>query len=259
MKVKQKSFLSFFSESSKIIILGYFCLTVALIFIGVRLPSFYITMPSESRTLQVQGFAKKSVPADSARWNLILEVSHQDYPTALLQAANESDIIIGFLEKNGFENNKDIEKQLPSIQIEALPSSLQNAPEGPLYTIQIPVTVTSRDIHKIRATYPLSEELILRGIFLKENNIYYGLQTPNAYQRHQEKLHAAALENAEKVAKYIAKKAGIELGAIRTIHYDSMKINGQMHDQTEQTLEKTIVPTKQLSLAATVTYTIHPQ
>ena len=122
MKIKLKPFFSYFSKSSKIIILGFFFLIAALIFIGARLPSSYFTTSLESRTLQVHGFAQKSVPTDYACWNLILEVTHQDYPTALLQAENESDIILGFLEKNGFENDKEIEKQLPSVLKQKPPS-----------------------------------------------------------------------------------------------------------------------------------------
>lgn len=141
---------------------------VAIIVAGFALRSGIITFKDRDRQVSVKGLSEREVKADKVTWPLVYKEMGDD-PTAMYEALEQKNAAIVEFLKAGGVKDEEISINPPSIT-DRQDNDWSDAAASGRYKATGVVTVTSKDVDKVRKLMSRQGELMKQGIPLIDEN-----------------------------------------------------------------------------------------
>jgi hypothetical protein len=189
---------------------------VGIIVMGYLLKCGMDNFTNKDRFVSVKGLAEQEVLADKVVWPLAYKDIGNDLVTLYTNINNKNKTIVGFLKSKGV-NDSEISVTPP--QLVDLKAERYNTNPSPFrYNITSVITVTSKNVNKIRKMMGEQSELLRQGIAVSggsdfQYNVSYLFTGLNSLKP---KMIEVATKNARAVAEKFAKDSGSKLGKIQS-------------------------------------------
>ncbi len=187
-------------------------IAVGLLLLGWMIKGGINDFKDKERNVTVKGLAEMEVPADKVTWPLTFKDIGNDLVVLYTNMEKKNDAIVKFLKANGIEEN-EISMAPPEVidlQAERYYSS-ENKPYR--YNATSVITVTSRDVDKVRRLMAKQTELLKQGIAIGNNFVSYEFTGLNDIKP---QMIEEATKNARAAAEKFAKDSNSKLGKIRS-------------------------------------------
>jgi hypothetical protein len=191
-------------------------LAIGLALMGTILKSGVDNIAFKDRFVSVKGLAEKEVMADKVVWPLSYKDVGNDLVTLYNNIQNKNKAIVGFLKSKGVN---DTEIDISSPQVVDMSADRYSANQSPYrYNVTSVITVTSKDVKKIRQIMTQQSELLRQGIAIAGGSDYqynpvYSFTGLNTLKP---KMIEEATKNARAVADKFADDSGSKLGKIQS-------------------------------------------
>jgi uncharacterized protein len=189
---------------------------VGIIVMGYLLKCGMDNFTNKDRFVSVKGLAEQEVLADKVVWPLAYKDIGNDLVTLYTNINNKNKTIVSFLKSKGV-NDSEISVTPP--QLVDLKAERYNSNPSPFrYNITSVITVTSKNVNKIRKMMGEQSELLRQGIAVSggsdfQYNVSYLFTGLNSLKP---KMIEVATKNARAVAEKFAKDSGSKLGKIQS-------------------------------------------
>jgi hypothetical protein len=189
---------------------------VGIIVMGYLLKCGMDNFTNKDRFVSVKGLAEQEVLADKVVWPLAYKDIGNDLVTLYTNINNKNKTIVSFLKSKGV-NDSEISVTPP--QLVDLKAERYNSNPSPFrYNITSVITVTSKNVNKIRKMMGEQSELLRQGIAVSggsdfQYNVSYLFTELNSLKP---KMIEVATKNARAVAEKFAKDSGSKLGKIQS-------------------------------------------
>ena len=190
----------------------------ALVALGIVLLGWFIKsgisdIANKDRKVNVKGLAEQEVEADKVTWPIVSKEMGNNLPELYDKIGATQAKIKSFLQRNGI---KDDELTVNAPQVVDLQAEQYNNNFKPYrYIITSVITVTSRQVSKVRAIIARQGDLLKEGIAIidggYENPIKYEFVS---FREMKPKMMQEAIENAEKTAQQFAENSHSRLNKI---------------------------------------------
>lgn len=163
------------------------------------------------RYVTVKGLVEKIEKADRGTWEISFKVSGNDLNQLYQKLSHDSDLVQNFVQQAGF-NQTEISVSSPRVT----DLHAREYGSGPLsperYLIEHSVFVNSLKVDALNVLSGKTGDLIRQGVSVSRSEAKYYLDKFNDLRPH---LIAAAIKNAQEIAKSFAKTTGSNVGGIR--------------------------------------------
>ena len=190
----------------------------ALVALGIVLLGWFIKsgisdIANKDRKVNVKGLAEQEVEADKVTWPIVSKEMGNNLPELYDKIGATQAKIKSFLQRNGI---KDDELTVNAPQVVDLQAEQYNNNFKPYrYIITSVITVTSRQVSKVRAIIARQGDLLKEGIAIidggYENPIKYEFVS---FREMKPKMMQEAIEHAEKTAQQFAENSHSRLNKI---------------------------------------------
>ena len=202
-------------------------IAVSIVVAGFALRSGIVTFKDRDRQVSVKGLAEKEVKADKVTWSLVYKELGND-PTEMykiLQQKNQT--VVRFLKEGGL---KDAESSVnPPAVTDREANDYNSTPTPFRYKATSTITITSRDVEKVRALMNRQSELMRSGIPLITDefgalNVTYDFTGLNEIKP---AMVEEATKNAWATANQFANDSGSKIGPIRSASQGQFSIENR--------------------------------
>ncbi|MCM1521892.1 MAG: SIMPL domain-containing protein [Muribaculaceae bacterium] len=203
---------------SKIIATGLIALSV--IILGFTLKAGIDNIAYRDREVTVRGLAEREVKANLVTWPITYSLAGNDLMTIYDKVSNNNKIIVDFLTSNG----------IPREEISVNPPDTYDRASNRYgsdsfnynYAISCTVTVTTRQVDKVRELLNRQSDLLKEGIPFSNSYINYQFTGLNDIKP---EMIAEATKNARAAATQFAKDSESRLGKIKTASQGQFSID----------------------------------
>lgn len=222
------------------IVIGMLCL-------GITLKSGIDHFTEKDRKVTVKGLAEQEVAADKVTWPIQTKEIGNDLPSLYSKINKTTATIKQFLTKNGIKN-EEISVNAPTV-IDLNAERYGDNNRGYRYNITSTITVSSREVDKVRQLIARQGELLQEGIAIVDG----GYDAPAiryeyvSFKEMKPKMMTEAIENAEQTAKQFAENSHSKINKIITADQGQFSIDNR--DENTPYIKKVRVVT-------TVTYSL---
>ncbi len=219
-------------------------IAAAIVVFGLLVKAGADNFTNKDRRVTVKGLSEMEVPADQVTWAITTVETGNDLQQVYSNATNKIDKVYRFLASNGIHDG-DIIVGTPLVtDNEADRWSADRIPYR--YKIKTVVTVSSREVDKVRGLISRQGELLKEGVAIlgSEYNdpISYDFVS---FQEMKPKMMEEAIANATLTAKQFAKNSGSRLGKIVSADQGQFSINSKDANNPQ---------IKKLRVVTTITY-----
>ncbi len=191
-------------------------ITAILVALGLIIASMIIAssiryFKDSDRSVEVKGLAEKLVKADQASWQITLSASSIDLKGIYSAIKNEQNILIDFVNKQGF-TDVNITKQPISIRDNYADSMQMDSKKSLRYSATAMVIIMSLDVNKIANAVQNTNSLVESGVIISYSDVSYLYNGLNSIKT---EMLNEALANAKIAGEQFAKQSGSHLGAIK--------------------------------------------
>jgi len=191
-------------------------IAVGIILLGYLLKIGIDDIANKDRFVSVKGLAEREVMADKVVWPLAYKDIGNDLVSLYNNINTKNKAIVEFLKSKGVSNE---ELDIAPPQVIDMQAERYNSNPSPYrYNITSIITVTSKDVTKIRKIMSEQMELLRQGIAVAggsdyQYNAVYSFTSLNSLKP---KMIEEATKNARAVAEKFAKDSGSKLGKIQS-------------------------------------------
>jgi Uncharacterized protein conserved in bacteria len=200
-------------------------LAIGLALLGTVLKNGIDNVAFKDRFVSVKGLAEKEVMADKVVWPIAYKDVGNDMVALYNNIQNKNKAIVGFLKSKGVQN---AEIDIASPQVLDLQADRYNNNRSPYrYNVTSVITVTSKDVKKVRQIMSQQLELLRQGIAIASGSDYqynpvYSFRGLNSLKP---KMIEEATKNARAVADKFANDSGSRLGKIQSASQGQFSID----------------------------------
>ena len=195
-----------------------FRIEAAIVALGLALMGLFIkngiySLSTRDRVVSVRGLAEKEVKADHVIWPVIYKTAGNDITAVNAELTNASRKIVAFLRRGGIKP-ADISTGVPQINDLWSNDYVSNARNR--YTAQVTVTVSSREVDKVRSLMPRLGELMAEGIAIAPDYSATTQYDFTSLNKIKPGMIEQATKNAREAAEKFAKDSESKLGKIKS-------------------------------------------
>jgi hypothetical protein len=207
-------------------------IAVGIILLGYLLKIGIDDIANKDRFVSVKGLAEREVMADKVVWPLAYKDIGNDLVSLYNNINTKNKAIVEFLKSKGVSNE---ELDIAPPQVIDMQAERYNSNPSPYrYNITSIITVTSKDVTKIRKIMSEQMELLRQGIAVAggsdyQYNAVYSFTSLNSLKP---KMIEEATKNARAVAEKFAKDSGSKLGKIQSASQGQFTIDDRDDEQT---------------------------
>ncbi len=210
------------------------------------LRSGVVAMAERGRNVTVKGLAVREVDADQVYWPIVFKEVGNDLPTLHKRISSVNQIILKFLKDGGLTDN-EISVNAPEVH-DCFADSYYDR-KGDRYNISNTITVSSKQVDKVRALMLRQGELLQQGVAIVASDYQnYARFEYTGLNDIKSTLMDEAIANARLTADQFATVSGSSLGGIIQASQGQISI---------ENLDSTTPYRKQIRLVATITYALH--
>lgn len=190
-------------------------LASGMLLLGCCIRSGLVAFKEMDRHVTVRGLAEREVKADKVTWPLIYKEIGNDPVEMYNNFERKNQLVVQFLKEGGL-SDEEISVNPPSI-IDRQADNYGNEVMNYRYKATSVITVTSKQVDKVRALMNQQTQLLKKGIPIiaeefGNNNISYEFTGLNEIKP---AMVEEATKNARKTAEKFAEDSGSVLGAIK--------------------------------------------
>lgn len=194
--------------------------------LGPALAGFFIykgilASKRSDRFVTAKGLVERVEKADRGIWDVGFKVSGNSLPELYQRLSHDTEIIEGFLKKEGF-TSEEITSSSPRVvdlHTREYGGAESLAPER--YLIESSVIVNSKKVDTLNKLSPLTGQFINQGVSISRSGARFYLDKFNSLRP---QLIADATKNAQEVAASFATTTGSQLGGIRKANQGSISM-----------------------------------
>jgi len=241
---KQLSQLNTMQTNSNL--LNAIILAVGIVILGLCLKSGIDNFANKDRRVTVKGLAEREVEADKVTWPIVSKEIGNSLPDLYSQIAEKNKRIKTFLTQNGIQE-KEITEQAPQV-IDLNADRWNSNKNAYRYNITSTLTVTSRNVAKVRELIARQGEMLKEGVAIVageyDNPVVYEYVS---FKEMKPQMMTEAIENAQKTAEQFAKNSGSKLNKIISADQGQFSIDNR--DEHTPHIKK-------LRVVTTITYSL---
>ncbi len=221
-------------------------IAAGLIVLGLCLKSGIDNFVNKDRKVTVKGLAEMEVPADKVTWPIVTKEMGNDLQMLYSDINAKNKTVVNFLKRNGLT---DAEMSIEPHRVNDRDANdySSNTPSNYRYNVTNVITVTSKQVEKVRKIRARQGELLTQGVAIVdsyENGMTYEF---TSFKQVKGKMMDEAIENARVTADQFAKKSGSKLNKIITADQGQFSIENR--DENTPYI-------KSLRVVSTITYSL---
>lgn len=186
-------------------------IAVAIVILGISLKAGIDNIAFRDREVTVRGLAEREVPADLVTWPITYSLAGNDLQEIYDNVSRNNDIIVKFLTSNGINSN-EISVNPPDTY-DATSNRYGSDSFKFKYSINCTVTVTTKQVGKVRELLNRQSELLKQGIAFSNSYINYQFTELNSIKP---EMIAQATKAAREAATQFAADSDSRVGKIKT-------------------------------------------
>lgn len=199
-------------------------IAVGLFLLGNQVKSGIDSLVDKERVVSVKGLAEMEVPADKVVWPLVYKDIGNDPAQLYANMEKKNAAIVEYLEKNGI-GREEISIAPPEvIDLQAERYADRNVTYR--YNATSVITVTSRNVERVRKLMSGQAELLKQGIAITGGEYRYNVSYEfTGLNEVKPKMIEEATKNARAAAEKFAKDSDSKLGKIRNASQGQFSIS----------------------------------
>lgn len=199
-------------------------LAIGMVVVGNCLKSALENFTDKERVVSVKGLAEMEVPADKVVWPLVYKDIGDDPALLYENMAKKNTAIVAFLKNNGIEET-EISIAPPEV-IDMQAERYGNTNMKYRYNATSVITVTSRNVDKVRQLMTEQAELLKQGIAITGGDYRYNVSYEfTGLNSIKPQMIEEATKNARAAAEKFAKDSDSKLGKIRNASQGQFSIS----------------------------------
>lgn len=199
-------------------------LAIGMVVVGNCLKSALENFTDKERVVSVKGLAEMEVPADKVVWPLVYKDIGDDPALLYENMAKKNTAIVAFLKNNGIEET-EISIAPPEV-IDMQAERYGNTNIKYRYNATSVITVTSRNVDKVRQLMAEQAELLKQGIAITGGDYRYNVAYEfTGLNSIKPQMIEEATKNARASAEKFAKDSDSKLGKIRNASQGQFSIS----------------------------------
>ncbi len=195
-------------------------ISVAVVILGFTLKAGIDNIAYRDREVTVRGLAEREVKADLVTWPITYSLAGNDLMTIYQKVNTNNEIIVKFLTSNG----------IPREEISVNPPDTYDRASNRYgsdsfnynYAISCTVTVTTKQVDKVRELLGRQSDLLKEGIPFSNSYINYQFTGLNSIKP---EMIAEATKNARAAAQQFAADSESRVGKIKTASQGQFSID----------------------------------
>ena len=199
-------------------------LAIGMVVVGNCLKNALENFTDKERVVSVKGLAEMEVPADKVLWPLVYKDIGDDPALLYENMAKKNTAIVAFLKNNGIEET-EISIAPPEV-IDMQAERYGNTNIKYRYNATSVITVTSRNVDKVRQLMAEQAELLKQGIAITGGDYRYNVAYEfTGLNSIKPQMIEEATKNARASAEKFAKDSDSKLGKIRNASQGQFSIS----------------------------------
>ena len=199
-------------------------LAIGMVVVGNCLKNALENFTDKERVVSVKGLAEMEVPADKVVWPLVYKDIGDDPALLYENMAKKNTAIVAFLKNNGIEET-EISIAPPEV-IDMQAERYGNTNMKYRYNATSVITVTSRNVDKVRQLMTEQAELLKQGIAITGGDYRYNVSYEfTGLNSIKPQMIEEATKNARAAAEKFAKDSDSKLGKIRNASQGQFSIS----------------------------------
>ena len=199
-------------------------LAIGMVVVGNCLKSALENFTDKERVVSVKGLAEMEVPADKVVWPLVYKDIGDDPALLYENMAKKNTAIVAFLKNNGIEET-EISIAPPEV-IDMQAERYGNTNIKYRYNATSVITVTSKNVDKVRQLMTEQAELLKQGIAITGGDYRYNVSYEfTGLNSIKPQMIEEATKNARAAAEKFAKDSDSKLGKIRNASQGQFSIS----------------------------------
>jgi len=217
-----------------------------LLLLGLCMKGGMDNFTEKDRKVTVKGLAEREVKADKVTWPIVSKELGNDLPELYQRIETKQRTIKQFLLQNGV---KESEISVDAPKVIDMSADQYSANQSPYrYNISVIITVTSKNVDRIRTIIARQGELLKQGVAIVASdyntNISYELAS---FKQMKPAMMTEAINNAQQTAEQFAKNSKSKLNKIVSADQGQFSIDNR-DDNTPWI--------KRVRVVTTVTYSL---
>lgn len=217
-----------------------------LLLLGLCMKGGMDNFTEKDRKVTVKGLAEREVKADKVTWPIVSKELGNDLPELYQRIETKQRTIKQFLLQNGV---KESEISVDAPKVIDMSADQYSANQSPYrYNISVIITVTSKNVDRIRTIIARQGELLKQGVAIVASdyntNISYELAS---FKQMKPAMMTEAINNAQQTAEQFAKNSKLKLNKIVSADQGQFSIDNR-DDNTPWI--------KRVRVVTTVTYSL---
>lgn len=199
---------------------------LGLLLLGLCMKSGMDGFSNRDRVVTVKGLCEREMPANKVTWPIVVKFMGNDLQEIYPQIEQSNSAIVAFLKGNGL-NDSEISVNAPQVNdLRADAYAAQNIPAR--YAVTSVVTVTSRQVDKVRSLIKGQSALMKQGVAIVAGDYNY----PTVYEytdlnKIKPSMVADATKNARESAEKFAEDSKSKLGKIKNAQQGQFSIENR--------------------------------
>ena len=199
-------------------------ISIGIIMLGVMIKNGINDFKDKDRIVSVKGLAEMEVPADKVIWPLVYKDIGNDPALLYVNMEQKNKAIVTFLEKNGIAKD-EIDIAPPEV-IDMQAERYGNRDIPYRYNATSVITVTSKNVDKVRKLMSEQAELLKQGIAITGGDYKYNVSYEfTGLNDIKPQMIEEATKNARATAEKFAKDSDSSLGKIRNASQGQFSIS----------------------------------
>lgn len=199
-------------------------LAIGMVLLGLMIRGGINDVKDKERIVTVKGLAEMEVPADKVTWPLMYKDIGNDLPALYMNMEKKNQAIVSFLKSNGVTDEEISVAPSEIIDMKAERYSNENVTYR--YNATSVITVTSRNVDKVRKLMSEQTELLKQGIAITGGDYRYNVSYEfTGLNDIKPQMIEEATKNARAAGEKFAKDSDSKLGKIRNASQGQFSIS----------------------------------
>lgn len=199
-------------------------LAIGMVLLGLMIRGGINDVKDKERIVTVKGLAEMEVSADKVTWPLMYKDIGNDLPALYMNMEKKNQAIVSFLKSNGITDEEISVAPSEIIDMKAERYSNENVTYR--YNATSVITVTSRNVDKVRKLMSEQTELLKQGIAITGGDYRYNVSYEfTGLNDIKPQMIEEATKNARAAAEKFAKDSDSKLGKIRNASQGQFSIS----------------------------------
>ena len=199
-------------------------LAIGMVLLGLMIRGGINDVKDKERIVTVKGLAEMEVSADKVTWPLMYKDIGNDLPALYMNMEKKNQAIVSFLKSNGITDEEISVAPSEIIDMKAERYSNENVTYR--YNATSVITVTSRNVDKVRKLMSEQTELLKQGIAITGGDYRYNVSYEfTGLNDIKPQMIEEATKNARAAGEKFAKDSDSKLGKIRNASQGQFSIS----------------------------------